>query len=291
MPVSLVVDQTQVVAVVGTTHVYPVVDATYTYAAVSAILDNTGAFKYLSEQAFFADSKAYSLTKYLSDSFDQQDAVAISFSSAASDSASFTDSARRSIAKASTDSFGATDALSFTSQRALQTNEVGILTDVAAKSFSKAIQHNIWYVPDYATLSVEKVLSDDFGMSDSIFVQRVYIREFDEYLTIADGLSFTFGGNEFNDNNNATDSYLLSYSKILSDGVAMNDAFGAGDGIAYTFVTSVANIASVSEALAKSSQTIKSETLVASDSGIIVQQDYVDLTYFAEDYVGVSYTF
>jgi hypothetical protein len=291
VPVSLVVDQTQVVAVVGTTHVYPVVDATYTYAAVSAILDNTGAFKYLSEQAFFADSKAYSLTKYLSDSFDQQDAVAISFSSAASDSASFTDSARRSIAKASTDSFGATDALSFTSQRALQTNEVGILTDVAAKSFSKAIQHNIWYVPDYATLSVEKVLSDDFGMSDSIFVQRVYIREFDEYLTIADGLSFTFGGNEFNDNNNATDSYLLSYSKILSDGVAMNDAFGAGDGIAYTFVTSVANIASVSEALAKSSQTIKSETLVASDSGIIVQQDYVDLTYFAEDYVGVSYTF
>jgi hypothetical protein len=291
VPVSLVVDQTQVVAVVGTTHVYPVVDATYTYAAVSAILDNTGAFKYLSEQAFFADSKAYSLTKYLSDSFEQQDAVAISFSSAASDSVSFTDSARRSIAKAATDSFGAADALSFTSQRALQTNEVGILTDVAAKSFSKAIQHNIWYVPDYATLSVEKVLSDDFGMSDSIFVQRVYIREFDEYLTIADSLSFTFGGNEFNDNNNATDSYLLSYSKVLSDGVAMNDAFGAGDGIAYTFVTSAANIASVSEALAKSSQTIKSETLVASDGGIIVQQDYVDLTYFAEDYVGVSYTF
>lgn len=291
MPVSLVVDQTQVVAVVGTTHVYPVVDATYTYAAVSAILDNTGAFKYLSEQAFFADSKAYSLTKYLSDSFEQQDAVAISFSSAASDAVSFTDSARRSIAKAATDSFGATDALSFTSQRALQTNEVGILTDVAAKSFSKAIQHNIWYVPDYATLSVEKVLSDDFGMSDSIVLQRVYIRDFDEYLTIEDSLSFSFGGNEFNDNNNAIDSYLLSYSKILSDGVAMNDAFGAGDGIAYTFVTSVSNIASVSEALAKSSQTIKSETLVASDSGIIVQQDYVDLTYFAEDYVGVSYTF
>jgi hypothetical protein len=293
VPVSLVVDQTQVVAVVGTTHVYPVVDATYTYAAVSAILDNTGAFKYLSEQAFFTDSKAYSLTKYLSDSFEQQETVAKTVSRPAADSVSFTDSARRSTSKAATDSFGASDALSFTSQRNLQTNEVGVLTDVAAKNFSKSLIHNIFFTPakDNAIWSFNKSLSDDFGMSDSIFLQRVYIREFDEYLTIEDSLSFTFGGNEFNDNNNAVDSYLLSYSKILSDGVSMNDAFGAGDGIAYTFVTSVANIASVSEALAKSSQTTKSETLVASDSGIIVQQDYVDLTYFAEDYVGVSYTF
>jgi hypothetical protein len=291
VPVSLVVDQTQVVAVVGTTHVYPVVDATYTYAAVSAILDNTGAFKYLSEQAFFTDSKAYSLTKYLSDSFEQQETVAKTVSRPAADSVTFTDSATRSTAKAATDSFGASDALSFTSQRNIQTNEVGVLTDVAAKNFSKAIQHNIWYVPDYATLSVEKVLSDNFGMSDSIFVEKVYIREFDEYLTITDDLAFSFNGLDSLENLVVNDSQLFAYAKVFSDGVAMNDAFGAGDGVAYTFATSIANIASVSEALAKSSQTTKSETLVASDSGIIVQQDYVDLTYFAEDYVGVSYTF
>jgi hypothetical protein len=293
VPVSLVVDQTQVVAVVGTTHVYPVVDATYTYAAVSAILDNTGAFKYLSEQAFFTDSKAYSLTKYLSDSFGQQETVAKTVSRPAADSVSFTDSARRSTAKAATDSFGASDALSFTSQRNLQTNEVGVLTDVAAKNFSKSLIHNIFFTvsKDKAELSVGKVLSDDFVMSDSIFVQRVYIRAFDEYLTIADGLAFSFNGVEAIENVGINDSQLFVYAKVFSDGVAMNDALGAGDGIAYTFATSISNIASVSEALAKSSQTIKSETLVASDSGIIVQQDYVDLTYFAEDYVGVSYTF
>jgi hypothetical protein len=276
---------------VAASRVIAVVDSTYTYASVAALLDNTGAFKYLSDQAIFADSKTYTFSKSLSDSFGQQEVVSIGFSTSASDSVSFTDSARRSVAKAATDSFGATDALSFISQRNLQTNEVGVITDTASKDFSKSLIHNIRFVLDSATLSIGKALLDDFGMSDSIVLQRVYIREFDEYLTIEDSLSFTFGGNEFNDNNNAVDSYLLSYSKILSDGVAMNDAFGAGDGIAYTFVTSVANIASVSEALAKSSQTTKSETLVASDSGIIVQQDYVDLTYFAEDYVGVSYTF
>ena len=291
MTISLTVEQTRVVAVVASSYVYPIVGATYTYAAVSAILDTSGAFKYLSDQAFFADSKAYDFSKSLTDSFGQQETVAIGFSTSASDSISFADSARRSTAKAATDSFGASDALSFTSQRNLQTNEVGVLTDVAAKNFSKAIQHNIWYVPDYATLSVEKVLSDDFGASDSIFVQRIYIRAFDEYLTITDDLAFSFNGLDSLENLVVNDSQLFEYTKVFSDGVAMNDALGAGDGIAYTFATSIANIASVSEALAKSSQTIKSETLVASDSGIIVQQDYVDLTYFAEDYVGVSYTF
>jgi hypothetical protein len=296
----LVVDQSRVVAAVNSTHIQPVVGfaytspiagLVYTYASVSAILDNTGAFKYFSEQALFTDSKAYSLTKYLSDSFEQQEIVAKTVSRPATDSVSLTDSLRRSTAKAATDLFGASDALSFTSQRNLQTNEVGVLTDIAAKNFSKAIQHNIWYVPDYATLSVEKVLSDDFGVSDSIFVQRVYLRAFDEYLTIADDLAFSFNGLDGLENLVVNDSQLFVYAKVFSDGVSMNDALGAGDGIAYTFATSISNIAFVSEALAKSSQTIKSETLAATDSGIIVQQDYVDLTYFAEDYVGVSYTF
>lgn len=293
MTISLTVEQTRVVAVVASSYVYPIVGATYTYAAVSAILDTSGAFKYLSDQAFFADSKAYDFSKSLTDSFGQQETVAIGFSTSASDSISFADSARRSTAKAATDSFGASDALSFTSQRNIQTNEVGVLTDVAAKNFSKSLIHNIFFTvsKDKAELSVGKVLSDDFVMSDSIFVQRVYIRAFDEYLTIADGLAFSFSGVEAIENVGINDSQLFVYAKVFSDGVAMNDALGAGDGIAYTFATSISNIASVSEALAKSSQAIKSETLVASDSGIIVQQDYVDLTYFAEDYVGVSYTF
>jgi hypothetical protein len=289
--ISLTVEQTRVVAVVASTYVYPIVEATYTYAAVSAILDTSGAFKYLSDQALFTDSKSYSLTKYLSDSFEQQDSLSLGFSTSASDSVSFTDSARRSTAKALADTYSASDALSFVSQRNLQTNEVGILTDSAAKNFSKSLIHNIFFIPDDAVRSVDKTLADDFGMSDSIVLQRVYIRDFDEYLTIEDGLSFSFGGEDVLENINAIDSRVFNYDKVLSDGVAMNDALGAGDGIAYTFVTSVSNVAFAADAAALSSQTIKSETLAATDSGIIVQQDYVDLTYFAEDYVGVSYTF
>jgi hypothetical protein len=291
--ISLTVEQTRVVAVVASNYVYPIVGATYTYAAVSAILDTSGAFKYLSDQAFFADSKAYDFSKSLTDSFGQQETVAIGFSTSASDSISFADSARRSTAKAATDSFGASDALSFTSQRNLQTNEVGVLTDIAAKNFSKSLIHNVFFLPilERVARSFDKSLSDNFGMSDSIFVEKIYIRAFDEYLTITDDLAFSFNGLDSLENLVVNDSQLFAYAKVFSDGVAMNDALGAGDGIAYTFATSIANIASVSEALAKSSQTIKSETLAASDSGIIVQQDYVDLTYFAEDYVGVSYTF
>ncbi len=279
--------------IVATSRVIAVVDSTYTYASVAAILDNSGSFKYFSDQAVFVDSKAYNFSKSLTDSFGQQEIVAIGFSTSASDSVSFADSTRRSTAKALADTYGASDALSFVSQRNLQTNEVGILTDSAAKNFSKSLIHNIFFTPtkDKAELSVDKTLADDFGMSDSIVLQRVYIREFDEYLTIEDGLSFSFGGEDVLENINAIDSRVFDYSKVLSDGVAMNDALGAGDGIAYTFVTSVSNVAFAADSAALSSQTIKSETLAATDSGIIVQQDYVDLTYFAEDYVGVSYTF
>lgn len=303
MTAYLTVEQTRIVAVVATTYVqpivdelgyvYPVAEVAYTYAAVTAILDNSGAFKYLSEQAFFADSKAYSFSKSLTDSFGQQEFVSIGFSTSASDSISFADSARNAVGKSLADTYSAVDALNFATQVSLRTNEVGVLTDSAAKSFSKSLIHNIFFTPtkDKAELSVDKTLADDFGMSDSIFVQRVYIREFDEYLTIADGLSFSFGGEDVIENINAIDSPVFSYDKVLSDGVAMNDALGAGDGIAYTFATSVSNVAFATESAVLSSQTIKSETLVATDSGIIVQQDYVDLTYFAEDYVGVSYTF
>jgi hypothetical protein len=289
--ISLTVEQTRVVAVVASNYVYPIVGATYTYAAVSAILDTSGAFKYLSDQAFFADSKAYDFSKSLTDSFGQQETVAIGFSTSASDSISFADSARRSTAKALADTYGASDALSFTSQRNLQTNEVGILTDLAAKDFSKSLIHNIFFIPDYEVRSVEKAVSDDFAASDSIFVERIYIRTFDEYLTITDAEAFSFNGQDVAESINAGDSQLFGYAKALSDGVAMNDALGAGDGIAYTFATSISNVAFAADAAALSSETIKSETLVATDSGIIVQQDYVDLTYFAEDYVGVSYTF
>jgi hypothetical protein len=291
--ISLTVEQTRVVAVVASNYVYPIVGATYTYAAVSAILDTSGAFKYLSDQAFFADSKAYDFSKSLTDSFSQQEIVAIGFSTSASDSISFADSARRSTAKALADTYGASDALSFISQRNLQTNEVGILTDSAAKNFSKSLIHNIFFTTskDKAELSVDKYLTDDIGASDSIFVERIYIRVFDEYLTITDVETFSFNGQDVAESINAGDSQLFSYAKALSDGVAMNDALGAGDGIAYTFATSISNVAFAADAAALSSESIKSETLAATDSGIIVQQDYVDLTYFAEDYVGVSYTF
>lgn len=301
MTAYLTVEQTRIVAVVATTYVqpivdeleyvYPVAEVAYTYAAVTAILDNSGAFKYLSEQAFFADSKAYSFSKSLTDSFGQQEFISIGFSTSASDSISFADSARNAVGKSLADTYSAEDALNFATQVSLRTNEVGVLTDSAAKNFSKSLIHNIFFIPDYAVRSVEKAVSDDFGASDSIFVERIYIRVFDEYLTILDSESFSFNGQDVLESINAGDSQLFSYAKALSDGVAMNDALGAGDGIAYTFATSIANVAFASEAAILSSEAIKSETLVATDSGIIVQQDYVDLTYFAEDYVGVSYTF
>ena len=71
----------------------------------------------------------------------------------------------------------------------------------------------------------------------------------------------------------------------------MNDGFDTGDGAVYSFAKGISNVTILSDAVAKQASKLLAETASVSDSGTLRMQNYSDLTYFLEDYVGVSRVF
>ena len=77
----------------------------------------------------------------------------------------------------------------------------------------------------------------------------------------------------------------------VDDGFALNDNFGAGDGIAFVWDRTVANVAIMGDNSTIALQYEKSDGAVIVESGSLVSQGYCDPTYFAENYVGDSRSF
>jgi uncharacterized protein YuzB (UPF0349 family) len=63
------------------------------------------------------------------------------------------------------------------------------------------------------------------------------------------------------------------------------------DGITYQTVKYVNNLAFVSDAKVLSNSLAKTDTVSLVSYGILSSQNYCDMSYFAEDYVGLSRTF
>lgn len=87
------------------------------------------------------------------------------------------------------------------------------------------------------------------------------------------------------------DKAIRSVEKLLSDGVAMNDTFGAGDGAVYSFAKGISNVTMVDDVTTKTPAKALAEQIDFSDSGVLLAQGYCDFTYFAEDYVGARIVF
>ena len=169
------------------------------------------------------------------------------------------------------------------------TAESVTLTDGTAISFTKS-PSEIASTADAVYLAVEKLLADTISLADSINTTLVFLRDFSESQAIDDAIALSYQ-KLLAETPNITDSLAISFERTLSDGVGMNDSAEAGDGITFSFATSIQNIVFTSDADQRNFQKTRTESVSTSDSGFVLQQDYIDLTYFAEDYVGVGYTF
>jgi hypothetical protein len=163
------------------------------------------------------------------------------------------------------------------------------LTDGTVIAFTKTFADAASLV-DVVSLAFEKLLADSISLSDSIETILIFLREFAEIQGVNDSVVLSFA-QALSETLNITESTAISFEKFLSDGFAMNDSAEAGDGITFSFSTSIQNIVFTSDAEQKSFQKTRTDSVNTADSGFILQQDYIDLTYFAEDYVGVGYTF
>lgn len=177
------------------------------------------------------------------------------------------------------------------------------IQSVVEKSLSDAVSP-----PDDTTLAVDKPLSDSaaplsakaydlskllgdsVGVTESIEVVIVIIREFSDAVAASEAKALAFA-KASQDSVELAESHARSVSKALTDGVGMSDFTGIGDGLAFVLVRTVANFAFITDNSARQSLLTKSELTNVTDSGSLVNQDYCDLTYFAEDYVGVARSF
>jgi hypothetical protein len=164
-----------------------------------------------------------------------------------------------------------------------------VVSDGESFSLSKALIDSVPMSDSIAT-QYSKPLSDALTMSDVFSKILIIIRSFSETQVVDDVFTKAFA-KFVNESVTPTDVVSKSFSKSLQDGFAMNDSSEATDGITFAFAHAVQNIVTASDASIRGFTKTRTDSVSTSDSGILVQQDYVDLTYFAEDYVGVSYVF
>jgi hypothetical protein len=90
------------------------------------------------------------------------------------------------------------------------------------------------------------------------------------------------------------DAFALVDTKTIAFGKALADAVALADAITTKGVgKSLADAVTMTDAFARTvqSQRTFADAVVMSDSGLLLNQSYVDPSYFAEDYVGTSRTF
>lgn len=163
------------------------------------------------------------------------------------------------------------------------------VVDQAALNTGKAISGDSFSFADDVSLTPAPTYSDSVSFSDVVVPVLVFIRNYAETVAVPDTKALLVSS-AYVETTTATDTIALDHSKAFADGFAMNDMADAG-GPVWSFSDTTANIITMSDSSLLSNDKGVSDSVSAADSGVLSMQDYCDLTYFSEGYVGVSQTF
>lgn len=135
---------------------------------------------------------------------------------------------------------------------------------------------------------VQKLSTDAVTPTDIVSFIVAYQRVFTEAITaldaVANGVTKLLAELLTN-----TDSQVLSVGKNLNDSVGMLDNMDGN--IQYEIVKTMSELLYTSESRIIESILLKADSMTIVSSGVVFMQDYCDITYFLEDYVGTSRTF
>lgn len=264
--------------------------------------------KFLADIQSVADNDVFSFSKALTDSAAPLDSLAKATQKALADVyTGFLDQTIISFDKAAADSVVMFDDADIDYWIEKNLADLQALADAQALDFSKYLS-DAYSIDDLANLDVvkalvdsidtpaefvvrafEKSLSDSVTLTDAAQAFKLYIRNFDETLTSPDVSLFDFLPKDPLDGATTTDQSTLDAGKGLSENLNLLDNMD-GD-IEYVFIKLVSELLVVSDTQAVDFETNKSDNAVLSSSGVLSMQDYCDITYFLEDYVGTSRTF
>lgn len=251
-------------------RVVPASEISYVYLVLAAGLDSSGLYQYKGETLSATDALRYVYAKALADIASLADTPSIGYSKPATDSLTATDSSVLSSTLNKTEALTATD-----------TNAIGFTLAPVVESLS---------VPDSQVLTPALSKADSVTMSDSAYVVLIFLRDVFDSVTATDTPAILFSA-PYVETLTATDTSSYSFNQQLTDAFGMNDLADVGDGIAFDFVDFTANVVTMSDNQTLQVSPTYSDTISPSDAGVGSIQDYCDITYFAEDYVGSRFTF
>lgn len=137
--------------------------------------------------------------------------------------------------------------------------------------------------------SFEKYLEDTFEMLDEAVAVRLYERSFTDEFALPDVPYKSFTPKGKTDSAATSDASYRGVSKGLADALTMIDNMDGN--IQHHFFKVTSDLISETDAQVIDFKPNKADNVVTSSSGILSMQDYCDITYFLEDYVGLSRTF
>jgi len=149
---------------------------------------------------------------------------------------------------------------------------------------SKIADADSFYLDDATTVDFEQTTSDSVTMSDSVVTVLIFIRDFAEIISLADSAAKLI-----------SPAYVETVStadtKVIAVDSGKADSFSLSDFTAVVYSPAYSDTVSSLDATTLATSKLFSETMSTSDSGLVVAQNYCDITYFAADYVGESRTF
>jgi hypothetical protein len=275
-------------------YAVPVASVEYVELAVSAFLDTTGKYKVLLDLTVMADGLVFDTTKPLADLITPPDAISVAALKTLADGFAMNDGSEAvdgsvySFAKGISNVVSAPDAAAVSAAKSLTDTIASV--DLVAKSLSRPVA-DVFDLADAETVSALKGLSDSFSPTDSVATLLLFIRNFSNSASVADTQAILFALANRTETIYVADEDVIGYQKNLADGFAMNDDSEAVDGSVYVFAKGISNVAFVAEESSFSFATSRVESTTAVDAGVVSVQNYCDLTYFLEDYVGTSRVF
>jgi hypothetical protein len=161
--------------------------------------------------------------------------------------------------------------------------------DLAALSTVKALAEILPGPADAVANAIHKVFADSVTLVDFAQAFKLYIRTFNETLTAPDLYSDFFESGITADDATIADQSFRTTDKNFTEGLNAIDNMD-GD-LTYAFVKVIGEILTTPDLQIIDFSTQKADNIAIASSGVLSVQDYCDITYFLEDYVGLSRTF
>lgn len=275
---------------VGASVSYKNLGFTASYTEISVFAEATFPDRFIVEVVTPSDRPYKSVTKGRSDLFSVSEDSYFSFGKTAADTVEMQDDTDIEfvLGKLLADTQSLSDAKIIALAKALV--DLATASDAKAISLSKALAESGISLNDIQTLDSGKALADDVSLSDSVIAVRLFVREFLEELFATDAYGLEVTKAPFTEGVASSDSDTYSFSKPVSESIVMIDNMD-GD-ITYQVVKVIGELISTpTDSLIRSLEMAKPDSVTLSTTGVAFMTDYADISYFAEDFVGVSSNF